>query len=306
VKLCVSFVHLCETEKNKTMIKSSELILNPDGSVYHLNLLPENIAHNIIFVGDQNRVEKITQFFDTIEFSTQKREFKTQTGTIKGKRITVMSTGIGPDNIDIVMNELDALVNIDLVTRKPKENLTSLNIIRIGTSGSLQEDIPCDSFVMAKFGLGLDNMLRSYLIDEVSIPEMEDAFIKHTNWDLRKGKPYIIPCSEKLEKLIESEKIHKGITATAGGFYGPQGRVLRLNIQDESLNSKMDNFNFEDNRITNLEMETGAIYGLGKLLGHNCLSLNAIIANRASGTFSEDPYKAVDELIAYALEKLSK
>ncbi|ENA1815278.1 nucleoside phosphorylase [Flavobacterium psychrophilum] len=288
------------------MIQSSELILNPDGSVYHLNLLPENIAHNIIFVGDQERVSKITQHFDSIEFSTQKREFKTQTGTIKGKRITVMSTGIGPDNIDIVMNELDALVNIDLATRKPKENLTSLNIIRIGTSGSLQADIPCDSFVMAKFGLGLDNMLRSYLIDEVSIPEMEDAFIKHTNWDLRKGKPYIISCSEELEKLIESEKIHKGITATAGGFYGPQGRVLRLNIQDESLNSKMDNFNFEDNRITNLEMETSAIYGLGKLLGHNCLSLNAIIANRASGTFSQDPYKAVDELIAYALEKLSK
>ncbi|EKT4498347.1 nucleoside phosphorylase [Flavobacterium psychrophilum] len=288
------------------MIQSSELILNPDGSVYHLNLLPENIAHDIIFVGDQERVSKITQHFDSIEFSTQKREFKTQTGTIKGKRITVMSTGIGPDNIDIVMNELDALVNIDLATRKPKENLTSLNIIRIGTSGSLQADIPCDSFVMAKFGLGLDNMLRSYLIDEVSIPEMEDAFIKHTNWDLRKGKPYIIPCSEELEKLIESEKIHKGITATAGGFYGPQGRVLRLNIQDESLNSKMDNFNFEDNRITNLEMETSAIYGLGKLLGHNCLSLNAIIANRASGTFSQDPYKAVDELIAYALEKLSK
>ncbi|OAE93617.1 nucleoside phosphorylase [Flavobacterium psychrophilum] len=288
------------------MIQSSELILNPDGSVYHLNLLPENIAHDIIFVGDQERVSKITQHFDSIEFSTQKREFKTQTGTIKGKRITVMSTGIGPDNIDIVMNELDALVNIDLATRKPKENITSLNIIRIGTSGSLQADIPCDSFVMAKFGLGLDNMLRSYLIDEVSIPEMEDAFIKHTNWDLRKGKPYIIPCSEELEKLIESEKIHKGITATAGGFYGPQGRVLRLNIQDDSLNSKMDNFNFEDNRITNLEMETSAIYGLGKLLGHHCLSLNAIIANRASGTFSQDPYKAVDELIAYALEKLSK
>lgn len=287
------------------MIKSSELILNPDGSVYHLNLKPEHIAHNIIFVGDQNRVEKITQFFDSIEFSTQKREFKTQTGTFKGKRITVMSTGIGPDNIDIVMNELDALVNIDLQTRKPKETLTSLNIIRIGTSGSLQADIPCDSFVMAKFGLGLDNMLRSYLIDQVTIPEMEDAFIKHTNWDLRKGKPYIISCSEKLEKLIESDKIHKGITATAGGFYGPQGRVLRLNIQDENLNSKMDNFKFEETRITNLEMETGAIYGLGKLMGHSCLSLNAIIANRALGTFSDDPYKAVDELIAYSLEKLA-
>ena len=291
---------------NKKMIQSSELILNPDGSVYHLNLKPENIAHDIIFVGDQNRVEKITKNFDSIEFSQQKREFKTQTGLYKGKRITVMSTGIGPDNIDIVMNELDALVNIDLETRQPKETLTSLNIIRIGTSGSLQEDIPVDSFVMSKFGLGLDNMLRSYLIDEVSNIEMEDAFVKHTDWDLRKGKPYVISCSEKLEKIIESDKMHKGITATAGGFYGPQGRVLRLNIQDEELNSKMDNFEFEENRITNLEMETGAIYGLGKLLGHECLSLNAIIANRASGTFSEDPYKAVDELIEYTLDKLSK
>jgi len=288
------------------MIKSSELILNPDGSVYHLNLQPEHIAHDIIFVGDQNRVEKITQFFDSIEFSTQKREFKTQTGIFKGKRITVMSTGIGPDNIDIVMNELDALVNIDLKTRTPKEKLTSLNIIRIGTSGSLQTDIPVDSFVMGKFGLGLDNMLRSYLIDNITEVEMEDAFIKHTNWDLLKGRPYIIACSEKLEKRMESNRIFKGITGTAGGFYGPQGRVLRLNIQDENLNSKMDSFNYNGNRMTNLEMETSAIYGLGKLLGHNCLSLNAIIANRASGTFSEDPYKAVDELIAYALGKLAE
>jgi uridine phosphorylase len=286
------------------MIQSSELILNPDGSVYHLNLLPEHIAHDIIFVGDQNRVEKITQFFDSIDFSTQKREFKTQTGLLKGKRITVMSTGIGPDNIDIVMNELDALVNIDLKTRTPKEKLTSLNIIRIGTSGSLQADIPVDSFVMAQFGLGLDNMLRSYLIDDISEIKMEDAFIKHTNWDLKKGRPYVISCSEKLEKRLESNRIFKGITGTAGGFYGPQGRVLRLDIQDESLNSKMDSFNYNGTRMTNLEMETSAIYGLGKLLGHHCLSLNAIIANRASGTFSEDPYKAVDELIAYALKKL--
>lgn len=286
-------------------IKSSELILNPDGSVYHLNLKPEHIAHDIIFVGDQNRVEKITQFFDSIEFSTQKREFKTQTGTYKGKRMSVMSTGIGPDNIDIVMNELDALVNIDLTTRQPKENLTSLNIIRIGTSGSLQADIPVDSFVMAKFGLGLDNMLRSYLIDAISDNSIEDAFISHTNWDAKKGRPYVISCSEKLEKIIESSQMHKGITATAGGFYGPQGRVLRLNIQDENLNGKMDNFKVNDTRITNLEMETAAIYGLGKLLGHNCLSLNAIIANRASGTFSDDPYKAVDALIAYTLDKLA-
>ena len=287
------------------MIKSSELILNPDGSVYHLNLLPQHIANDIIFVGDQNRVEKITQFFDSIEFSTQKREFKTQTGTFKGKRMTVMSTGIGPDNIDIVINELDALVNIDLQTRIPKEKLTSLNIIRIGTSGSLHADIPVDSFVMSKFGLGLDNMLRSYLIDGVSKSGIEDAFVKHTNWDTKKGRPYAIPCSSRLEKILESERMHKGITATAGGFYGPQGRILRLNIQDDNLNSKMDSFLHEGNRITNLEMETAAIYGLSALLGHNALSLNAIIANRASGTFSADPYKAVDELIAYTLDKLA-
>jgi uridine phosphorylase len=287
------------------MIQSSELILNPDGSVYHLNLRPENIAHDIIFVGDQNRVEKITQFFDSIEFSTQKREFKTQTGIFKGKRITVMSTGIGPDNIDIVINELDALVNIDLETRMPKEELTTLNIIRIGTSGSLQEDIPVDSFVLSKFGLGLDNMLRSYLIDGVSEKSIEDAFVSYTNWDAKKGRPYAIPCSEKLEKMIESEKMFKGITATAGGFYGPQGRVLRLNIQDEALNAKMDNFKSGEHRVTNLEMETAAIYGLSALLGHNALSLNAIIANRASGTFSADPYKAVDELIAYTLDKIA-
>jgi uridine phosphorylase len=286
-------------------IQQSELILNPDGSVYHLNLKPENIAHDIIFVGDQDRVAKITKHFDSIEFSTQKREFKTQTGTYKGKRLTVMSTGIGPDNIDIVINELDALVNIDLETRKPKDKLTSLNIIRIGTSGSLHADIPVDSFVLAQFGLGLDNMLRSYLVDAVSNTEIEDAFIDHTNWDSKKGRPTVIPCSSALEKKIDSDKMHKGITATAGGFYGPQGRILRLGIQDTELNSKMDNFFFKETRITNFEMETSAIYGLSALLGHQALSLNAIVANRANGTFSSDPYKAIDELIEYALGKLA-
>lgn len=288
------------------MIQSSELILNPDGSVYHINLLPEQIAHDIIFVGDQNRVEKITKHFDSIEFTTQKREFKTQTGIYKGKRMSVMSTGIGPDNIDIVMNELDALVNIDLKTRTIKDKLTSLNIVRIGTSGSLQADIPVDSFVMSAYGLGLDNMLRSYLIDSVSEKDIEEAFIKQTDWDLRKGRPYVIKGSNSLIKKFESNQIKKGFTGTAGGFYGPQGRVLRLNIQDAELNSKMDAFNYNGIQMTNLEMETAAIYGLGKLLGHNCLSLNAIIANRANGTFSEDPYKAVDALIEYALNKLAE
>ena len=288
------------------MIQSSELILNPDGSVYHLNLKPENIAHDIIFVGDQNRVEKITQHFDAVEFSTQKREFKTQTGIYKGKRLTVLSTGIGPDNIDIVMNELDALVNIDLETRKPKQELTSLNIVRIGTSGSLQADIPVDNFVMSAYAIGLDNMLRSYLIDAISEKDIEDAFITQTHWDSRKGRPYVVKGSETLANKIFSDKMHKGFTGTAGGFYGPQGRVLRLEIQDKELNHKMDNFNYKDIRMTNLEMETAAIYGLGKLLGHECLSLNAIIANRATGNFSQDPYKAVDELIAYTLNKLAE
>ncbi|MDK2772295.1 MAG: nucleoside phosphorylase [Flavobacterium sp.] len=288
------------------MIKESELILNPDGSVYHINLKPEQIAKDIIFVGDQNRVEKITKHFESIEFTTQKREFKTQTGIYNGKRMTVMSTGIGPDNIDIVMNELDALVNVDLITRTVKPELTSLNIVRIGTSGSLQADIPVDSFVMSQYGLGLDNMLRSYLIDEISETAMEEAFISQTNWDLRKGRPYVISGSKTLETRLESSKIFKGFTGTAGGFYGPQGRVVRLGIQDPELNNKMDRFNFNGTRMTNLEMETGAIYGLGKLLGHECLSMNAIIANRANGTFSEDPYKAVDELIEYVLNKLAE
>jgi uridine phosphorylase len=287
------------------MIKNSELILNPDGSVYHLNLKPGQIANDIIFVGDQDRVERITKLFDEIEFTIQKREFKTQTGFYRGKRLTVMSTGIGPDNIDIVMNELDALVNIDLSTRQPKTNLTALNIIRIGTSGALQSDIPVDSFVMSKFGLGLDNMLRSYLIDAVTENAIEEAFIQHTNWDVKKGKPYIIAGSQVLEEKLTSDHIFKGFTATAGGFYGPQGRVLRLDIQDPSLNTKMDSFNFEGTKITNLEMETSAIYGLGKLLGHECLSLNAIIANRANGDFSSNPYEAVDQLIKFVLNKLT-
>ncbi|MCR5862260.1 nucleoside phosphorylase [Flavobacterium sp. J372] len=287
------------------MIQSSELILNPDGSIYHLNLRPENIAHDIIFVGDQDRVEKITAHFDSIEFTTQKREFKTQTGIYKGKRMTVLSTGIGPDNIDIVINELDALVNIDLETRQPKTSLTALNIIRIGTSGSLQADIPVDSIVMSKYALGVDNMLRSYQVDNITDASLEEAFVSHTNWDSRKGQPYAVQCSEMLEKMIESTDIHKGITATAGGFYGPQGRVLRLPLQDAELNSKMDNFSYNGNRITNLEMETAAIYGLSALLGHNALSMNAIIANRASGTFSSDPYAAVNKLIEYTLDKIA-
>ncbi|UMB54296.1 nucleoside phosphorylase [Lutibacter sp. A64] len=286
-------------------IADSELILNPDGSVYHLNLKPENIANTIIFVGDQNRVPKITKHFDSIEFETQKREFRTITGVYKDIRMSVISTGIGPDNIDIVMNELDALVNIDLETRTVKKELTQLNIVRIGTSGSLQKDIPVDSFVLAKYGLGFDGMLLSYDCDHVLEADFEEAFIKHTNWSERKSRPYIVKNSSTLEKKLLSDKTFAGVTATAGGFYGPQGRVLRLQIQDPKLNSKIDNFNYKGVKITNLEMETSAIYGLSKLLGHNACSMNAIIANRANGTFSKNPYKPVEELIIYTLDKLS-
>ncbi|MFY0714448.1 nucleoside phosphorylase [Seonamhaeicola sp. NFXS20] len=287
-------------------IKESELILNPDGSVYHLNLKPENIANTIIFVGDQNRVDKISKHFDSVEFKTQKREFKTHTGYYKGKHISVISTGIGPDNIDIVLNELDALVNINLETRQPKEKLTSLNIIRVGTSGSLQKEIPVDAFVLSQYGLDLNGMLHYYQIETIKNSDIEEAFIKQTNWDANKAKPIVVKNSSTLEKRLESDKTHKGMTATAGGFYGPQGRVLRLPVHDPELNHNMDTFNYNGLKITNLEMETSAIFGLSKLLGHHAVSLNAIIANRATGNFSENPAKAVEELIIYTLNKIAE
>lgn len=287
-------------------IKKSELILNPDGSVYHLNLKPEHISDTIIFVGDQDRVEKITKYFDHIEFSIQKREFKTETGLYKGKRISVISTGIGPDNIDIVMNELDALVNIDLKTRVPNKDLKTLNIIRVGTSGSLQKDIPVDSFVISTHGLDINGMLHFYKIDEIINPEIENAFIEHTKWDINKARPIVINNSAYLESVFESDQVFKGMTGTAGGFYGPQGRVLRLPLNDSGLNHKLDTFNYKDYRITNFEMETSVIYGLSKLLGHNALSLNAIIANRRNGDFSESPHITIDNLIRYTLERIVK
>ena len=285
-------------------IQASELILNPDGSIYHLNLKPEHISNDIIFVGDPDRVDKVTKHFDSIEFTTQKREFKTTTGTYKGKRLSVISTGIGPDNIDIVLNELDALVNIDLETRTIKENHTALNIVRIGTSGSLQKDLPVDSFLMSTHALDINGMLRSYQTDSISHPELEEAFVAHTNWSSKKTHPLIVANSKVLEDKISSEVVQKGMTATAGGFYGPQGRVLRLAIQDPNLNQKIDSFNHKGVRVTNLEMETSAIYGLSKLLGHHACSMNAIIANRALGEFSTNPGQVVADLIVYTLNKI--
>ena len=286
-------------------IGPSELILNPDGSIYHLNLKPEHIAPTVIFVGDQNRVEKVANHFDEIEFTTQKREFKTIVGSLNGKRLTVLSTGIGPDNIDIVLNELDALVNINLDTRSVKKELTSLQIVRMGTSGSLHEDIPVDSIVLGKYGLGFDGVMHSYEHKGIFEPELENAFIDHCDYAIEKARPYIVSNSPILEKKLLSDQIFSGITATAGGFYGPQGRVLRLALQDNDLNNKIESFRHNKLRITNLEMETSVIYGLSKLLGHHAVSMNAIIANRANLTFSKDPYAAVENMIQYTLNRLT-
>ena len=285
-------------------LKNSELILNPDGSIYHLNLKPENISTDLIFVGDPDRVDKVTQHFDTIEFSKHKREFKTTTGTYKGKRVSVISTGIGADNIDIVLNELDALVNINLKTRTIKEKHTALSIVRIGTSGSLQKDIPLDSFLLSTHAMDMNGLLQSYITETISHPNIENAFVAHTNWDKNKSFPLIVSNSKVLEDKITSKIIYKGMTATAGGFYGPQGRVLRLPIKDSNINDKINSFNFNGIRVTNLEMETSAIYGLSALLGHDACSMNAIIANRALGAFSENPDKVIEDLILYTLNKI--
>ncbi|ALJ04272.1 phosphorylase [Pseudalgibacter alginicilyticus] len=285
-------------------IKASELILNPDGSIYHLNLKPENISDTIILVGDPDRVHHITKHFNHIEFETQKREFKTQTGTYDNKRITVLSTGIGCDNIDIVLNELDALVNIDFETRTIKNNFKALKIIRIGTSGSLQSDIPVDSFLISRLAIEFSGLFHTYDSEKICNSHLEEAFIKHTNWHKFKAKPVFVKNSRLLESQFESNDTFKGITATANGFYGPQGRVLRLQLQDDALNDKMDSFEYKGLRLTNLEMETAAIYGLSKLLGHQAISLNAIIANRVLGNFSKNPEEIIEKLIQYTLKKI--
>lgn len=285
-------------------IKNSELILNPDGSIYHLHLKPSEVAKTIIFVGDQERVWEVTKYFDSIDFEVQNREFKTQTGTYKGKRLSVISTGIGSDNIDIVLNELDALFNIDFETREIRANKTSLSIVRIGTSGALQPDIDIDSFILSAYAIDINGMLQSYKIDAIKNPLIEAAFVKHTQWSPQKPYPVIVQNSSRLEALLKSEQTLTGLTATCGGFYGPQGRVLRLELQDDSLNQKMDDFEFNDLKVTNFEMETSAIYGLAKLLGHDACSMNAILANRALGTFSKNPQATIDKLIIYTLNKL--
>jgi len=286
-------------------IPASELIINDRGAIYHLNSRPEEIASTIITVGDPDRVKEVSKHFDSIEFKNNHREFITHTGFLGKKRVSVTSTGIGPDNIDIVLNELDALVNIDFETRTIKENLTSLNIIRIGTSGALQKEIEVDSFVASTHGLGLDNLLNFYTYqNNEEEKQILQFFSTHTQLHQGSTDPYITGAGVGLLKEFV-HGFHQGITVTCPGFYGPQGRVLRMGLTHPDLINRLSSFAFGNHTISNFEMETSAIYGMGKILGHQCVSLSAIVANRINKTFSKDGGAAVESLIEQTLRILS-
>ena len=286
-------------------LRPAELIINEDGSIYHLNLLPEDLATTIITVGDPDRVSQVSGHFDTIEIKKGKREFVTHTGHKNGKRISVISTGIGTDYIDIVLNELDALVNIDFKTRTLKKNHTALNIVRIGTSGAIQKDIPVDSFLMSEYAMGFDGLIHFYEHEKINYPQIEEDFIAYTSWDKNKARPYVLKYSEKLGEIFIDNRIRLGFTVTNTGFYGPQQRQLRLKPSQMELMEKLSSFRYESLSLTNLEMETSGIYALSQLLGHEAVSMNCILANRSTGEFSTNPAKSVDELIKFCLERLT-
>lgn len=286
-------------------IAESELILNARGAIYHLDLLPEELADTIITVGDPFRVKEVSRYFDSVETERHHREFITHTGRLGKKRISVISTGIGPDNIDIVLNELDALANIDFESRTIRTSLTPLHIIRLGTAGSLQATIPVDSFVASTHGLGLDNLLNYYRLDHnEEEKQLLQSFVTQTQLSAQINHPYISSASPALLKHFVTG-YHQGITVTCPGFYGPQGRVLRLGIRNPELINNLTSFTFGQHRIANFEMETSALYGLGRLLGHHCLSLSAIVANRIQKQFSKDGQLLVDNLIKQSLEIIS-
>jgi len=287
------------------MIEASELILNNDGSVYHLRLLPHEIANTIILVGDPGRVAMVSSFFDKIEVKRQNREIFTHTGYYNGMHISVISTGMGTDNIDIVLNEIDALFNIDLAHREVKSVHTSLNLIRIGTSGALQPGIPPDATIASTHGLGLDGMLYYYRnLDRVMNQEMTDHFISKLKWPSVLPKPYIVEASSSLLERI-GKGFLQGVTATAPGFYGPQGRKLRLSTYLPDINDMLASFEYKNHRITNFEMETSALYGLGRMMGHNTLTLTNIVANRVDKTHSDNYQFYMEKLIKTVLDRLS-
>lgn len=284
--------------------QASELILNADGSVYHLNLRPEQLARNIITVGDQDRVRQVSRYFDRIEHKVRHREFVTHTGWLGKVRLSVVSTGIGPDNIDIVMNELDALVNINLQTREAKPKPESLNIVRLGTAGALQAEIPLDSLVVTSGAIGFDGLLQFYDAPEQHYHPLLDALYKHAapGWQFPVA-PYFAEGDDFLRKLLAPDWI-TGLTATNTGFYAPQGRELRARQRFDGYLEMMRTFEYEGRRIQNLEMETAAIFGLARILGHKALSCSAILARRFDGAFSLNPGKAVKKLIESVLSRL--
>lgn len=288
-------------------IKESELIINNDGSIYHINLQPEDIADQIILVGDQDRVEMVASFFTSIELRKNKREFYTVTGTFNNKRVTVMSTGIGTDNIDIVINELDALANIDLKTREIKKDKKTLNFVRIGTSGGLQAELTPGSYVVSKSSLGFDGMLNFYKdILSFTDTQFEKEFMAHTQWNSRLATPYLVNSSEALNAKFTGEKYNEGITISSNGFYGPQGRILRLNITDDELNDKIHTFEYNGRKITNYEMESSALAGLSNMLGHQATTICLIIANRITKNSVSDYHPMMKELVLDVLKKLTK
>lgn len=285
-------------------IESSELIINQRGAIYHLDLRPEEIADTVITVGDPFRVEKISRYFDTIECKAHHREFITHTGYIGKKRLSVLSTGIGPDNIDIVMNELDALVNIDFENRVIQPERKSLKIIRIGTSGSLQPDIPVDSFVASTHGIGLDNLLHYYpFVNNDEEIALLQAFSNQVHLNPNLSSPYVFGAGGILLSKL-ADHCYAGITATCPGFYGPQGRNLRMGLSMPALNTELTAFSLGNHRITNFEMETAALYGLSRCMGHQALSMSAIVANRIVRQFSADADAVIDKLIRHVLERL--
>ncbi len=285
-------------------LPESELVLNPDGSVYHLHVRDEHIADNVIVVGDPGRVQQVSSRFENIECRIQNREFITHTGSYKGKRITVLSTGIGTDNIDIVVNELDAAVNIDPQKRAPRPHRRKLNIVRIGTSGALQADIPVGTQVISEFGLGFDGLMHYYHFEpSAAEKELTDQINEHLNWNKNLSRPYLVKGSESLMKLL-GQGMMKGITATASGFYGPQGRKLTLAPRDPDINHRLQSFSFNGNRIMNFEMETSALYGLGRLLNHECITCCVIIANRIRKEFSDDHHRDTAILVDTVLSRV--
>lgn len=288
------------------MIKSSELIINSDGSIFHLHLKPEQIADHIILVGDPGRVELIGKMLADVEFVVQNREFVSTTGKYNGKRITILSTGIGTDNIDIVVNELDALANINLTTREINPEHRTLNFVRIGTSGGLQDYLDVNSFVVSEKAIGFDGLLNFYANrDAVSDLAFEEAFRVHTGWNKQLTSPYVVDCSKKLLDKIHAGSTIAGVTISAPGFYGPQGRVLRLPLADPNLNEKIESFEYNGHRITNFEMECSAIYGLSKLLGHEALTVCLIIANRIKKDANASYHHSIESLIELVLERLT-